>query len=148
MRHQKSTPSSSAPRPTQRFDVILHEVFGMLASSEGCAATLAHAREYYFDPRPGAISNPVSTFLPARAGTFLTLCEVLPAALDCIDPLFVSHKLVLGHALPLSTLALSETSRRLEYFEFNLPRPFTNQSYTHTFAVVTELVFFCYYLLS
>lgn len=46
-----STDTSLLAPPSARFDVLLHEIFGVFASSEGCVQMLAHGSEHYLAPR-------------------------------------------------------------------------------------------------
>lgn len=61
-------PSRSVPSNT--FDIILHEVFGFIASSEGCAISVGHARRTYC--AEGGVC------LPSRAASLFTLCSMSP----------------------------------------------------------------------
>eukprot|EP01126_Amoeba_proteus_P045305 TRINITY_DN5065_c0_g2_i3.p1 TRINITY_DN5065_c0_g2~~TRINITY_DN5065_c0_g2_i3.p1 ORF type:complete len:287 (+),score=23.26 TRINITY_DN5065_c0_g2_i3:58-918(+) len=53
------------------FDVILHEIFGFIASSEGCALSLNHARQHY-----GKFGRGLC--LPSRAASFFTPTFISP----------------------------------------------------------------------
>ena len=48
----KSTQPELLPDPAQKFVAVLHEVFGIFASSEGCPQMLGHARSQYLTVRP------------------------------------------------------------------------------------------------
>ena len=58
----RSTDHALLPPPRQRFDVLLHEVFGVFATSEGVAQMLAHGVEHYLVP-PRASPPPSRTTL-------------------------------------------------------------------------------------
>ena len=54
----RSTDHELLPPPSQRFDVVLHEVFGVFSSSEGCVQMLHHGSEHYLAPRPPLLADP------------------------------------------------------------------------------------------
>ena len=45
------------PPPSARFDILLHEIFGVFASSEGCVQMLAHGSQHYLAPRRDTARN-------------------------------------------------------------------------------------------
>lgn len=52
------------------FDILLHELFGFITSSEGCAMTVGHAKYFY--------SKPEGICIPSRAASLFTLCSISP----------------------------------------------------------------------
>lgn len=113
--------------PSNRFDVVLHEIFGTFASSEGCPPMLAHARAHYFRPPrarrqslralcrsfhplefarpPGAARGrppppPRAFAIPARTATFFVPCELRSASLDGCETVMVRHRRPNTEALP------------------------------------------------
>ena len=161
----RSTAPGLLRQPTRRFDILLHEVFGSFASSEGCPQMLAHAREHYLVPRskpsmhalcrsfhpvefgrrrthPGALS------IPAQCGTFFTPCELHAGDLDACDTVLCdSHsrpKVVLASCAPLERLALSNSSATLELYDFHRGAALrTVQVREHEFVFVKDGVCNC-----
>ena len=70
----RSTDSWLLPPPSARFDVLLHEVFGVFASSEGCVQMLAHGSEQYLAP-PRASQRGTTAHLKVREVSSRGLCQ-------------------------------------------------------------------------
>lgn len=62
----RSTDHALMPPPTKRFDVLLHEVFGVFASSEGCVPMLNHGAEHYLASPRASATSPAVASLHAR----------------------------------------------------------------------------------
>jgi hypothetical protein len=127
----------------RRFHVLLHEVFGVVASSEGCPHMLDHACASYlarptsmrrstmalchsFKPWLAAPSQSLpqcaTRAIPSRAATFFTPCELSSASLDGCENLYsssaVEPKVLLVPCAPLDELGLSATCAALEMYRF------------------------------
>ena len=116
----RSTEPKLLEAPPQSFEVLLHEVFGVFASSEGCPQMLAHAREHYLvppscappsslpPPPPSASKTkkrraaappplpsapPHAISIPSRSATFFTPCELRASSLDGCENVFVNRLL-------------------------------------------------------
>ena len=123
------------------FGVVLHEVFGVFASSAGCAQMLAHARSTYLS-KPNRFS-PKALLIPARCATFFTACWLRPRDLGACETVTAScssearPRLLLAPAAPLADMALCERSCCFEAFDFapDAPELQLVQTRTHELRV-------------
>jgi len=120
---RSTQPELVNPMLRQRgFGVVLHEVFGLFASSEGCARMLAHARSTYLSKANRYSPKPL--LIPARCATFFTACWLRPRDLGACETVSCSAapqrrpKLLLAPAAPLARMALCARSCCLEAYDF------------------------------
>jgi hypothetical protein len=126
-----------AAAAARQFHVVLHEVFGIFVSSEGCPQMLQHARAQYLS---AAAARRQGGLIPSRCATFFTPCALRPASLDTCESLLCNSTsrptLLLAPAAPLADMALCNTSAALEVYDFGSDEPLdTEQAHQHEFIV-------------
>ena len=148
------------PPHGRRFDVLIHEVFGVVASSEGCAPMLEHARTHYLTlprrpPRSlaalcattkaGALgkaarrrppARDATTTIPYRAATFFVPCELRAESLDAAETVYCDRSeaptVLLMPCAPLDEIALSRASAVLEDHRFGASSNSRSHSRSHS----------------
>lgn len=135
----KSTQPELLADPAEKFAAVLHEVFGIFASSEGAPQMLGHARQQYLSGK-----HQKKGLIPSRCATFFTPCDLRPDSLDGCESLLCNSegpqpKLLLAPAAPLDGIALCASSRAFEIYDCGAAMPLdTVQTKAHEFVVAKD----------
>jgi len=130
--------STDHPRISLQPDIILHEILGYFASSEGLWCAVSDAIRTYL---PKASANQQLRVLPSRAATFF--CPVAVQTKHLHKQTYCSTKIILTRKLSFADVMLSRNSRYFEFFDFSAydqdrnENPST-QEYSHVFEVQKE----------